>query len=102
MQPSEIISLVKLGKIPSNVELKKFCIGLADGSVSDAQGAAFAMAVCLKGLNVQARKDLTLAMRDSGTTLSWDLDGPVLDKHSTGGLGAVSYTHLTLPTTPYV
>jgi len=76
-----------LGKIPSNVELKKFCIGLADGSVSDAQGAAFAMAVCLKGLNVQARKDLTLAMRDSGTTLSWDLDGPVLDKHSTGGLG---------------
>lgn len=87
MQPSEIISLVKLGKIPSNVELKKFCIGLADGSVSDAQGAAFAMAVCLKGLNVQARKDLTLAMRDSGTTLSWDLDGPVLDKHSTGGLG---------------
>ena len=76
-----------MGKIPSNVELKKFCIGLADGSVSDAQGAAFAMAVCLKGLNVQARKDLTLAMRDSGTTLSWDLDGPVLDKHSTGGLG---------------
>ena len=76
-----------MGKIPSNVELKKFCIGLADGSVSDAQGAAFAMAVCLKGLNGQARKDLTLAMRDSGTTLSWDLDGPVLDKHSTGGLG---------------
>ena len=69
------------------MELKKFCIGLADGSVSEAQGAAFAMAVCLKGLNVQARKDLTIAMRDSGTTLSWDLDGPVLDKHSTGGLG---------------
>ena len=76
-----------MGKTPSNMELKKFCIGLADGSVSDAQGAAFAMAVCLKGLNIQARKDLTLAMRDSGTTLSWDLDGPVLDKHSTGGLG---------------
>ena len=45
------------------------------------------MAVCLKGLNVRGRKDLTLAMRDSGTTLSWNLDGPVLDKHSTGGLG---------------
>ena len=45
------------------------------------------MAVCLKGLNVRGRKDLTLAMRDSGKTLSWDVDGPVLDKHSTGGLG---------------
>ena len=87
MQPSELISLVKVGETPSTAELKSFCTGLADFSVSDAQGAAFAMAVCLKGLNVRGRKDLTLAMRDSGTTLSWNLDGPVLDKHSTGGLG---------------
>ena len=87
MQPSELISLVKVGETPSTAELKNFCTGLADFSVSDAQGAAFAMAVCLKGLNVRGRKDLTLAMRDSGTTLSWNLDGPVLDKHSTGGLG---------------
>ena len=87
MQPSELISLVKVGETPSNAELNNFCKGLADFSVSDAQGAAFAMAVCLKGLNVRGRKDLTLAMRDSGKTLSWDLNGPVLDKHSTGGLG---------------
>ena len=87
MQPSELISLVKVGETPSTEALNKFCTGLADFSVSDAQGAAFAMAVCLKGLNVRGRKELTLAMRDSGTTLSWDLDGPVLDKHSTGGLG---------------
>ena len=87
MQPSELISLVKIGKTPSTAELNSFCSGLADHSVSDAQGAAFAMAVCLKGLNIRGRKDLTLAMRDSGTTLSWNLDGPVLDKHSTGGLG---------------
>ena len=87
MQPSELISLVKVGETPSTAELNNFCKGLADFSVSDAQGAAFAMAVCLKGLNVRGRKDLTLAMRDSGKTLSWDLDGPVLDKHSTGGLG---------------
>jgi thymidine phosphorylase len=87
VQPSELISLVKVGETPSTAELNNFCKGLADFSVSDAQGAAFAMAVCLKGLNVRGRKDLTLAMRDSGKTLSWDLDGPVLDKHSTGGLG---------------
>ena len=87
MQPSELISLVKVGETPSTAALNNFCKGLADFSVSDAQGAAFAMAVCLKGLNVRGRRDLTLAMRDSGKTLSWDLDGPVLDKHSTGGLG---------------
>ena len=87
MQPSEIISLVKLGQTPGNSDLKKFCSGLADGSISDAQAAAFAMAVCLKGLDIKGRKDLTLSMRDSGEILSWDLDGPVLDKHSTGGLG---------------
>ena len=87
MQPSELISLVKAGETPSTAALDNFCTGLADFSVSDAQGAAFAMAVCLKGLNVRGRKDLTLAMRDSGKTLSWDLNGPVLDKHSTGGLG---------------
>ena len=87
MQPSELISLVKAGETPSTAALDNFCTGLADFSVSDAQGAAFAMAVCLKGLNVRGRKDLTLAMRDSGKTLSWDVDGPVLDKHSTGGLG---------------
>ena len=87
MQPSELISQVKVGETPSTAALNNFCTGLADFSVSDAQGAAFAMAICLKGLNVRGRTDLTLAMRDSGTTLSWDLDGPVLDKHSTGGLG---------------
>ena len=97
MQPSEIISLVKLGQTPGNSDLKKFCSGLADGSVSDAQAAAFAMAVCLKGLDIQGRKDLTLSMRDSGEILSWDLGGPVLDKHSTGtrrlcffGLGSLA------------
>ena len=87
MQPSELISQVKVGETPSTAALNSFCTGLADFSVSDAQGAAFAMAVCLKGLDVRGRTDLTLAMRDSGKTLSWNLDGPVLDKHSTGGLG---------------
>ncbi|MDG1167855.1 MAG: thymidine phosphorylase, partial [Sulfitobacter sp.] len=59
----------------------------ADGSVSDAQAGAFAMGVCLNGLSDVGRVALTLAMRDSGRVLSWQLDGPVLDKHSTGGVG---------------
>ena len=61
--------------------------GLADGSVSDAQAAAFAMAVLLRGLDGAGRVALTQAMRDSGRLLRWDLPGPVLDKHSTGGIG---------------
>lgn len=60
---------------------------LADGGLSDAQAGAFAMGVCRNGLDEAGRVALTLAMRDSGRVLAWDLDGPVLDKHSTGGVG---------------
>ncbi len=67
--------------------LAAFAQGLADGRVSDAQAGAFAMAVCLRGLGDAGRVALTEAMRDSGTVLHWDLPGPVLDKHSTGGIG---------------
>ena len=68
-------------------EINEFSVGLANGSVSDAQAAAFAMAVCLHGLNEKERVDLTLAMRDTGNVKNWDLPGPVIDKHSTGGIG---------------
>ena len=68
-------------------ELDWFARGLADGAVSDAQAGAFAMAALLNGLGEQGRVALTLAMRDSGHVLHWDLDRPVLDKHSTGGVG---------------
>ncbi|MDO5529315.1 MAG: thymidine phosphorylase [Paracoccus sp. (in: a-proteobacteria)] len=61
--------------------------GLADGAVDDAQAGAFAMAVLLCGLDGAGRVALTEAMRDSGAVLSWDLPGPVVDKHSTGGVG---------------
>lgn len=61
--------------------------GLADGTVSDAQAGAFAMAVCRNGLNDALTAALMLGMRDSGTVLRWDLPGPVVDKHSTGGIG---------------
>ncbi len=64
-----------------------FAARLADGHVSDAQAGAFAMAVLLNGLPPDGRVALTLAMRDSGECLAWDLPGPVIDKHSTGGVG---------------
>jgi len=71
----------------TEAELQWFANGLASGAVSDAQAGAFAMAVLLNGLVKDERVALTRAMRDSGLVLQWDLPGPVLDKHSTGGVG---------------
>lgn len=82
-----IIARLRQRQTPSRDELNWFARGLADGSVTDAQAGAFAMAVCLNGLGDVGRVALTIAMRDSGQVLEWDLDGPILDKHSTGGVG---------------
>lgn len=87
MDARSIIAQLRRHAVPSAAELQWFAQGLADGTVSDAQAGAFAMAVCMGGLGAQGRAALTLAMRDSGDVLQWDLDGPVIDKHSTGGVG---------------
>ncbi|MBM1310487.1 thymidine phosphorylase [Sulfitobacter mediterraneus] len=68
-------------------ELGWAAAALASGEMSAAQAGAFAMGICRNGLDDAGRVALTLAMRDSGQVLKWDLDGPVLDKHSTGGVG---------------
>lgn len=82
-----VIAALRRGDAPMPEALSWFARGLADGSVSDAQAGAFAMGVCLRGLPEAGRVALTRAMRDSGHVLDWDLDGPVVDKHSTGGIG---------------
>ncbi len=87
MDARAIIARLRRGKTPSRDELQWFAAGLANGQVSDAQAGAFAMAVCLNGLGEEGRVGLTEAMRDSGDVLKWDMPGPVLDKHSTGGVG---------------
>ncbi|EYD75461.1 Thymidine phosphorylase [Rubellimicrobium mesophilum DSM 19309] len=78
---------LRRGEVPTEAELRWFARGLASGAVTDAQAGAFAMGVCLRGLGEQGRVALTLGMRDSGRVLDWRLDKPVLDKHSTGGVG---------------
>ncbi|WP_170438593.1 thymidine phosphorylase [Ruegeria arenilitoris] len=87
MDARSIIAKLRRREVPDSGELAWFAQGLADGSVSDAQAGAFAMAVCMGGLGPEGRAALTLAMRDSGEVLTWDLGGPVIDKHSTGGVG---------------
>lgn len=82
-----VIAALRRGDEPSAKDLAWFAHGLADGQVSAAQAGAFAMGVCLRGLSESGRVALTLAMRDSGRVLDWDLDAPVIDKHSTGGVG---------------
>jgi len=87
MDARAIIAGLRRGEVPDAAALRWFARGLADGAVSDAQAGAFAMAVCLRGLGEDGRVALTQAMRDSGEVLRWDLGAPVLDKHSTGGVG---------------
>ncbi|MBH0238597.1 thymidine phosphorylase [Methylobrevis albus] len=88
MLPQEIIRKKRDGGRLSAAEIAEIVGGLGDGRVSAEQVAAFAMAVFFRGMDRDERVALTLAMRDSGTVLGWrDLPGPVLDKHSTGGIG---------------
>ncbi|HZW59263.1 MAG TPA: thymidine phosphorylase, partial [Woeseiaceae bacterium] len=64
--------------------------GLADGSLPPEQVSALAMAIFLNSMSLDEAGVLTLAMANSGTVLDWrreNLDGPVVDKHSTGGVG---------------
>lgn len=84
----EIIAAKRDGAELPDADIRQIIAGLTDGSVSEGQAAAFAMAVYFNGMNEKERVALTLAMRDSGTVLRWDdLPGPALDKHSTGGVG---------------
>lgn len=82
-----ILTRLREGATLSEAELFWFAEGLATGEVTDAQAGAFAMAVSLNGLGHAGRVHLTNGMRESGEVMRWRLDGPVIDKHSTGGVG---------------
>jgi thymidine phosphorylase len=82
-----VLTQLRDKKTLTNKEISWFANGLATGQVSDAQAGAFAMGALLNGLSEPEKTMLTLAMRDSGDVLKWDMPGPVLDKHSTGGVG---------------
>ncbi|GEP09118.1 thymidine phosphorylase [Methylobacterium gnaphalii] len=85
--PQEVIRAKRDGALLDEATIAGFISGLTDGSVTEGQAAAFAMAVFFRGLSLGERVTLTRAMTQSGTVLRWDLPGPVLDKHSTGGIG---------------
>jgi len=86
--PQEVIRKKRDGEPLAAEEIAFIVKGLTSGAVSEGQAAAFAMAVFFRGMSRDEAVALTVAMRDSGAVLDWsDLSGPVLDKHSTGGVG---------------
>lgn len=88
MLPQEIIRKKRSKQNLSKEEIDFFIKGVTDGSIMDSQTAALTMAVFLNGMDTEETVALTLAMRDSGNVLNWsDVNGPVVDKHSSGGVG---------------
>jgi thymidine phosphorylase len=88
--PQEIIRRKRNGEILTSDEISFFIKSLSDNSITEGQVAAWAMAVFFQGLERGETVALTEAMRDSGSVLEWSgmaLPGPLLDKHSTGGVG---------------
>lgn len=85
----ELIRAKRDGRALSEAELVELAAGIVDGRISDEQLGAWAMAVYWRGMNDAETAALTRAMRDSGRVMDWsgELSGPVLDKHSTGGIG---------------
>lgn len=88
--PQEVIRAKRDGNELSTGAIERFVLGLTDGTIGDDQVAAFAMAVFFRGMTIAERVALTSSMARSGSVMHWDrseLSGPVLDKHSTGGVG---------------
>lgn len=76
------------GRELAGEDIRALVAAYTRGEVPDYQMAAFAMAVCCRGMTDAETQALTEAMRDSGTSLDWSgLSAPTADKHSTGGVG---------------
>jgi len=90
MLAQEIIRIKRDGHTLDRTHIDHFIKGLVDGSWSEGQAAALAMAMFLKGMSRDETVALTQAMTHSGLVMDWssaNLRGPVLDKHSSGGVG---------------
>jgi pyrimidine-nucleoside phosphorylase len=76
------------GQTLDTSQIKEIIAAYVARQIPDYQMAAFLMAVYFRGLNLAETRALMLAMRDSGEVLQFpDDDRPIVDKHSTGGVG---------------
>jgi len=83
----ELIEKKKRGEAHDGAELRWLCEGYLAGEIPDYQVAAWLMAVRWRGMTAAETLALTEALVASGATLEWSADRPVVDKHSTGGVG---------------
>ena len=87
---TDVIRKKRDGAALDKADIEFFVNGLADGSLPAEQVSSLAMAIFLNSMSFEEAGMLTMAMAGSGTVLDWKsegLDGPVVDKHSTGGVG---------------
>ena len=88
MNQQELIRKKRDGEILTPEEINAFVRGVTSGAWADYQTSALIMAMFINGLNSDEQNALTKAMLDSGERLDFsDVDAPVADKHSTGGVG---------------
>lgn len=84
----EIINKKRLKKELSREEIEFAINGYINGSVKDYQMSSLLMAICINGMNERETIDLTDIMLNSGDKLDLsNIDGIIVDKHSTGGVG---------------
>lgn len=87
---TDVIRTKRDGGALSDEQIRFFVDGLADNSIPAEQVSSLAMAIFLNSMSFEEAGTLTSLMAASGTVLDWekeDLGGPVIDKHSTGGVG---------------
>jgi pyrimidine-nucleoside phosphorylase len=88
MTPQDLIRKKRDGARFSDEEIRAFVTGVSDGSWADYQITALVMAMFIHGLNQAEQNALVRSMLESGDRLDFsDVDAPVADKHSTGGVG---------------
>ncbi|MCW2311029.1 thymidine phosphorylase [Rhodoferax antarcticus] len=90
MLAQEIIRIKRDGHALKRSHIDSFVTGLVDGSWSESQAAALAMAMFLNDMSRDETVALTQSMTHSGRVMDWskaNLRGPILDKHSSGGVG---------------
>lgn len=88
LHPLEIIRKAKKAIPYAPGEIQLWVSAITAKKIPDYQITAWLMAVRLNGLLPNDALELTRAMKNSGTTLRWPKSAsPLIDKHSTGGVG---------------
>ncbi|MEL0182218.1 MAG: thymidine phosphorylase, partial [Candidatus Poseidoniales archaeon] len=87
MRIEHLVDAVRSGKAQPSGDLEQFVEGVADGSVTIEDATSWLKAVHQHGMNTEDTVVLTKSMIASGASLSWGEGPPVVDKHSTGGVG---------------